>query len=174
MRNMADERRTSRSHSYRNDRNRNRGYKMSCDSNYKCNKSKRKAPLEFSGKPCHVHGNKAKHTYEECRDNPKNCKSSSGKRDDNNNRNAAMMRTITTNATSIAKMSLRTTIVRQSRATLKEQNQAQAAETASATRKITMWIQVKYLEKRGRLVWSKGPHLVRIFEMRSHLIPRSM
>jgi hypothetical protein len=61
------------------------------------------------------------------------------------------------------------TIVRQS------QNRAQAAETASATKKITKLMLVKYLEKRGRPVWSKGLHLVRrIFEMRSHLIPRSM
>jgi len=66
-------------------------------------------------------------------------------------------------------------IVRQSRATTKERNQAQAAETASAMKNITMLILVKYLEKRGRLVWSKGQHLVRrIFEMGSHLIPRSM
>jgi len=83
---MADERRTSRSRSYRNDRNRNRGYKTSRDSDYKCDKSKQKAPPEFTGKPCHVHGDKAKHTYEECHDNPKNRKSSSGNRDDNNNR----------------------------------------------------------------------------------------
>ena len=45
-----------------------------------------KAPPEFSGKPCRVHGDKAKHTYEECRDNPKNRKPSSGNRDDNNNK----------------------------------------------------------------------------------------
>jgi hypothetical protein len=85
---MADKRRTSpsRSRSYRDDRNCDRGYKTSRDSNYKCDKSKQKAPPEFSGKPCHVHGDKAKHTYEECRDNPKNRKSSSGNRDDNNNR----------------------------------------------------------------------------------------
>ncbi len=62
------------------------------------------------------------------------------------------------------------TIVRQSRATMKERNRAQAAEKASAKRKITMSIQVKYLEKRGRSVWPKGPHLVRIFKMKSHLI----
>jgi len=86
MRNMADEHRTSRSRSYRDNRNRNRGYKMSCDSDYKCDKSEQKAPPEFSGKSCHVHGDKAKHTYEECRDNPKNRKSSSGNCDDNNNR----------------------------------------------------------------------------------------
>jgi len=81
---MADERRTSRSRDYRDDHSRNRGYKPSCDGDYKCDKSKRKAPPEFSGKPCHVHGDKAKHTYEECRDNPKNRKSSSGNRDNNN------------------------------------------------------------------------------------------
>jgi len=83
---MADERRTSRSCSYRDDRNRDRGYKTSCDSDYKRNKSERKAPPEFTGKPCHVHGNKAKHTYEECRDNHKNRESSSGNCNDNNNR----------------------------------------------------------------------------------------
>ena len=80
MRNMANKRRTSRS-CYRD-----RGYKTSRDSDYKHDKSEQKAPPEFSGKPCHIHGDKAKHTYEECRDNPKNCKSSSGNRDDNNNR----------------------------------------------------------------------------------------
>ncbi len=88
---------------------------------------------------------------------------------------ATMTRTTMTNATLVAKMSLRTTIVRQNRATMMERNWAQAAETASATKKITMLILVKCLKKRGRSVWSKGLHLVRgIFEMRSHLIPRSM
>jgi hypothetical protein len=86
MRNMANERHTSRSRDYRDDRNRNRGYKLSCDRDYKRDKSKRKAPPEFSGKPCRVHGDKAKHTYKECRDNPKNCKPSSGNCDDNNNK----------------------------------------------------------------------------------------
>jgi len=86
MRNMADERRTSHSCSYRDNRNRNHGSKTYCNSNYKRDKSERKAPPEFSGKPCHVHGDKAKHTYQECRDNSKNRKSSSGNRDDNNNR----------------------------------------------------------------------------------------
>jgi len=86
MRNMADKRRTSRSRNYRDDCYLNRGHKPSCDSDYNRDKFKRKAPPEFSGKPCHVHGDKAKHTYEECRDNPENCKPSSGNRDDNNNR----------------------------------------------------------------------------------------
>ena len=84
MRNMADERRTSRSRNYRDDCNRDRGYKTSRNSEHKCDKSERKAPPEFTGKPCHVHGNKAKHTYEECRDNPKNRKSSGSNRNDNN------------------------------------------------------------------------------------------
>jgi hypothetical protein len=84
---MADERHTSRSRDYRDDRNRDCGYKPSCNSrDYKRDKSKKKAPPEFSGKPCRIHGDKAKHTYEECRDNPKNCKPSSGNRDDNNNK----------------------------------------------------------------------------------------
>jgi len=87
---------------------------------------------------------------------------------------ASMTRTITTNATSVAKMSLRTNIVRQNRATMKERNRAQAAEKANAMRKITMSNQVKYLEKRGRSVWPKGLHPARIFEVRSHLILRSM
>jgi len=86
MRNMADGCRTSRSRSYCDDRNRDCVYKTFRDNDYKCDKSKGKAPLEFTGKPCHVHGDKAKHTYEECRDNPKNRKSSSGNRDDNSNR----------------------------------------------------------------------------------------
>ena len=85
MRNMVDERCTSCSCSYRGNRNRDRGYKMSCNSDYKRDKSEQKDPPEFTGKPCHVHGDKAKHTYEECRDNPKNRKSSSGNHDDNNN-----------------------------------------------------------------------------------------
>ncbi len=84
MRNMADERRTSHSHNYLDDRNRDRGYKTSRNSDYKRDKFERKAPPEFSGKPCHVHGDKAKHTYEECRDNPKNRKSTSGNRNNNN------------------------------------------------------------------------------------------
>ena len=57
--------RTSRSCNYPDDRNCDHGYKLSHDSGNKCEKHKRKAPPEFSGKPCHVHGNKAKHTYEE-------------------------------------------------------------------------------------------------------------
>jgi len=83
---MADECRTLRSRSHRDNRNRDRGYKTSCDSDYKCDKSERKAPPEFTAKPCHVHGDKAKHTYEECHDNPKNCNSSSDNHDNNNNR----------------------------------------------------------------------------------------
>ena len=83
---MTDKCRTSRSRVYHDDHNRDRGYKLSRDSGHKCNKPERKAPPEFSGKPCHVHGNKAKHTYEECSNNPKNCKSSSSNRNDNNNR----------------------------------------------------------------------------------------
>jgi len=81
---MADERRTSRGCTYRDDRNRDCGYKTSRDSEHKRDKSKRKAPPEFAGKPCHVHGDKARHTYEECRNNPKNRKSSGSNRDDNN------------------------------------------------------------------------------------------
>jgi hypothetical protein len=52
--------------------------------------------------------------------------------------------------------------------------QAQTAETASVTKKITSQYWVKFFEKRGRSVWPKGLHLARIFKMRSHLIPRSM
>jgi hypothetical protein len=171
---MADERRTSRSHNYRDDRNRDRGYKMSHDSDDKRDKFEGKAPPEFAGKPCHVHGDKAKHTYQECHDNP-NVASRAVAIATTTTESATMMRTIMTNAISVAKTSLRMTIIRQSRATMKERNRAQAAEMASATKKITMLILVKYLEKRGRLAWSKGLHLVRkIFEMRSHLIPRSM
>jgi len=81
---MADERRTLRSRNYHDDCNRDRGYKTSRDSDHKCDKSEWKAPPEFTGKPCHVHGDKAKHTYEECRNNPKNRKSSGSNRDDNN------------------------------------------------------------------------------------------
>jgi hypothetical protein len=84
LRSMADECRTSCSRTYQDDRNRDHGYKTSRDSEHKRDKSKRKAPPEFAGKPCHVHGDKARHTYEECRDNPKNRKSSGSNRDDNN------------------------------------------------------------------------------------------
>jgi len=85
MRNMvAGERRTLRSRNYCDDHNRDRGYKTSRDSDHKRNKSKRKASPEFTGKPCHVHSDKAKHTYEECCDNPKNRKSSGSNRDNNN------------------------------------------------------------------------------------------
>jgi len=84
MRNMADERHTSRSRNYRDNCNRDRGYKTSRDSDHKRDKSERKAQPEFTGKPCHVHGDKAKHTYKECRDNPKNRKSSGSNSDDNN------------------------------------------------------------------------------------------
>ncbi len=84
MRNMADERRTSHSRNYRDDCNHDRGYKTSRDRDYKHDKFERKASPEFSGKPCHVHGDKAKHTYEECRDNPKNRKSTVGNRNNNN------------------------------------------------------------------------------------------
>jgi hypothetical protein len=89
MRNMAEERRTSRSRDYRDDRNRDRGYKLSRDKDFKRDKSERKAPPEFTGKPCHVHGDKAKHTYEECRDNPKNRKPSSGNRNNDRKREHA-------------------------------------------------------------------------------------
>ena len=83
---MTDERRTSRSCVYHDDHNHDRGYKLSRNSGHKRDKPEWKAPLEFSGKPCHIHGNKAKHTYVECGDNPKNFKSSSGNRNNNNNR----------------------------------------------------------------------------------------
>jgi len=56
---MADERPTSRSRNYHDDRYRNRGHKPSRASDYKRDKFERKAPPEFSGKPCHIHGNKA-------------------------------------------------------------------------------------------------------------------
>jgi len=93
MRNMAEERYSSRSRDYRDDRNRDRTrdryYKSSRDRDFKRDKSERKAPPEFTGKPCHVHGDKAKHTYEECRDNPKNRKPSSGNRNDDRKREHA-------------------------------------------------------------------------------------
>jgi len=87
VRNMANESRTSRSRNYHDDHNHDRGYKTSRDSDYKHDKSKQNAPPEFSGKPCHVHGDKAKHIYEKCRNNPKNHKSSSGNHDNNRKRN---------------------------------------------------------------------------------------
>jgi len=159
---MANKRRTSRSCNYRNDRNRDRGYKTSRDSDYKHDKSERKAPPEFSGKPCYVHGDKAKHTYEECRDNPKNLKSSSGNRDDNNRK-----RNYDAHYHDKRYLSSQDESPDDHRT---PEPSDQAAETASATKKL-----VKYLKKRGRSVWSKGPHLVRrTSEMRSHLVPQSM
>jgi len=77
--------RTSRSRNYCDDRNHDCSYKTSRDSDHRRNRSKLKALPEFTGKPCHVHGDKAKHTYEECRNNPKNRKSS-GSNCNNNNR----------------------------------------------------------------------------------------
>jgi len=116
---MANERRTSRSRTYRDDRNRDRGYKMSRDSKHKRDKSERKAPPEFTGKPCHVHGDKARHTYEDCRDYPKNHKSSGSNRDDNN-KSAVTTRITKTNATSVARTSPQKKIVRRSRAMMRE------------------------------------------------------
>ena len=121
MRNMANERRTSRSCNYCDDRNRDRGYKTSHDSDHKHNKSERKAPPEFLGKPCHVHGDKAKHTYEECRITPK-IASRGAAIATTTTESASMMCTITTNATSVAKMSLRKSIARRNRATMRERN----------------------------------------------------
>jgi len=174
MRNMADERRTSRSRSYRDDRNHDRGYKSSRDSDYKRDKSERKAPPEFMANLATSMATRPSTPTMSAAINPKIASRAEAIATTTTTESAAMTHTITTNATSVAKMSFRTNIVCRSRATMTEGNQAQAAETASATRKITMSIQVKYLEKRGRSVCPRGPHLVRIFEMRSHLIPRSM
>jgi hypothetical protein len=144
----------------------NRGYNPSCDRDYKRDKFERKAPPEFSGKPCRVHGNKAKHTYEECRDNPKNRKPSSGNCDDDNNKkrhhDAHYHDKRYLSSQDESPDDHRTPEP-------SDDDGTQTAKTASATKKITMSILVKYLEKRGISVWSRG-----IFEMRSHLIPRSM
>jgi hypothetical protein len=140
MRNMADERRASRRREYRDNCNCDCGCKLSRDSNYKQDKSERKALLEFSGKPCHVHGDKAKHTYKECRDNPKNCKPSSGNRDDNNNKKHNHdphyhdKHYLSSNDESP-----------DNHRTPKPSNDD---GTASATKKITMLILVKYLKKK--------------------------
>ena len=175
MRNMANECRTSCSRNYRDDCNHNHGYKTSCDSDYKCNKSKNKRRRSLQANLATSMATRPSTPTRSAAITPKIASRAAAIATTTTTESTAMMRTtITTNATSVAKMSLQTTIVRQSRATMKERNRAQAAETASAMRKITMSIQVKYLEKRGRLVWPKGPHFIRIFEMRSHLIPRSM
>jgi hypothetical protein len=163
---MADERRTSHSRDYRDDRNRNRGYKPSRNRDYKRNKSERKAPPEFSGKPCRVHGDKAKHTYEECRDNPKNRKPSSGNRDDNNNKkrhhDAHYHDERYLSSQDMSPDDHRKPELSNDDGTKSNANSGDGEINEES-------ILVKYLEKRGRLVWFKG-----IFEMRSHLIPRSM
>ena len=82
--------------------------------------------------------------------------------------------TITTNATSVVRTSPQKNIARRNRAAMRE-NWARAAEKAtSATKKITMSILVKYFEERGRSMCLEGLQLAKIFEMRSHLIPRSI
>jgi len=168
---MADERRTSRSRNYHDDCYHDRGYKTS----RKCNKSKQKAPPEFSGKPCHVHGDKAKHTYKECRDNPRSCKSSSGNNDGNNNRK----RNHDAHYHDECYLSSQDESP-DDHPTPEPSNDDGTTSSASSgdgqrdeenyhvdTGKIP--------RKRGRLMWSKDPHLVRrIFEMGNHLIPRSM
>ena len=170
MRNMADERPTSHSRDYHDDRNRDRGYKPSRDRDYKRDKSERKAPPEFSGKPCRVHdGDKAKHTYEECRDNPKNRKPSSGNRDDNNNKKRHH------DAHYHDKRYLSSQDESPDDHCTPEPSDDDGSKSSANSRdgeineEIYMSMLVKYLEKRGRLVWSRG-----IFDMRSHLIPQSM
>jgi hypothetical protein len=166
---MANERRTSRSRDYRDDRNRDRGYKPSRDRDYKRDKSERKAPPEFSGKPCCVHGDKAKHTYEECRDNPKNRKPSSGNRDDNNNKKRHH------DAHYHDKRYLSSQDESPDDHCTPEPSDDDGSKSSANSgdgeinEEIYMSMLVKYLEKRGRLVWSRG-----IFDMRSHLIPQSM
>jgi hypothetical protein len=168
MRNMADEHRTSRSRDYRNDRNRDRGYKMSRDRDYKRDKSEQKAPPEFTGKPCRVHGNKVKHTYEECRNNPKNRKPSSGNHDNNNKKrhhDAHYHDERYLSSQDESPDAHRTPEPSDDDGTKSSAN----SKNGESDEENYQSILVKYLEKRGRSVWSRG-----IFEMRSHLIPRSM
>jgi hypothetical protein len=117
-------------------------------------------------KPCRVHGDKAKHTYEECRDNPKNRKPSSGNRNDNNNKKRHHDAHYQHDKRYLSSQDKSPD---NHRTPEPSDDDGATAETARSTKKITMSIIVKYLEKRGRSVWSR-----RIFELRSHLIPRSM
>jgi len=133
MRNMADERRTSRSRDYRDDRNRDRGYK-----DYKRDKSERKAPPEFTGNLATSMTTRPNTPTRSAATTPKIASRAVAIATTTTTKSATMTRTIMTNATLVAKTSLRTTITCQSRATMMEQNRAQTAKTASATKKITM------------------------------------
>jgi len=172
MRNMANECRTSRSRNYPDDRYYDCGYKTSRDSDHKCDKSERKAPPEFSGKPCHVHGDKAKHTYEECRDNPKNCKSSSGNHDNNNNRkrnhDAHYHDERYLSSQDESPDDHRTPEPSDDEGTKSSASSGDGQRDEENYHVDT----VKIPQKKRKLVWSKGPQLVRrIFKMGSHLIP---
>jgi len=100
MRNMADERRTSRSRSYRDDRNRDRGYKTSRDSDYKRDKS---LATSMATRPSTSTRSAAI--------TPKIASQAAAIATTTTTESAAMTRTITTNATSVAKMSLPMTMV---------------------------------------------------------------
>jgi len=108
----------------------------------------------------------AKHTYEECRDNPQKCKPSSGNRDDNNNRKRNHDAHYHDERYLSSQDESPDDHHTPEPSDIDRTKSSAAVKTASVTKKITMFILVKYLKKRRRLVWSKGPHLVRrIFEM---------
>jgi hypothetical protein len=173
MRYMADGRRTSCSCDYCNDRNRNRSYKPSCDSDYKRNRPKQKALPEFTGKPCHVHGNKAKHTYEECHNNPKNCKPSSSSHDNNNNNRKRSYdahyhdaRYRSSNDESPGKHRTPEPSNSQMKSSESDLNQHDKENYHIDTGKIL------HQKKGGRLMWTRGPNLTRglFFDLRNRLI----
>jgi len=170
---MADERRTSHSSNNRDDRNHDRGYKISRDSDHKRDKSERKAPPEFTGKPCHVHGDKAKHTYEECRDNPKNRKSSGSNRDDYNRK-----RSHDAHHHDERYLSSQDESPEEHRTPEPSDDEGAKSSTSSGdSQRDEENYHVntgKVPRKRGRSVWLEGLHPARIFEIRSHLILRSM
>jgi len=169
---MADKRRTSRSRTYRDDRNRDRGYKTSCDSEHKRDKSERKALPEFAGKPCHIHGDKARHTYEDCRDNPKNRKSSGSNRDDNNKKRSHDVHHHDERYLSSQDESPEEHCMPEPS---DDEGMLSASSGESHREEENYHVDtVKVPRKRGRSMCLEGLQLAKILKMRSNLIPRSM
>ncbi len=91
LRHFLEQRRTDRSRSVRRyDGHRQRDYGKRCEDerrHYDARSKKGPPPREDKGfKPCHVHDEYAKHSYEECRANPRNRVDKA--RDNNNNKHA--------------------------------------------------------------------------------------
>ena len=91
LRHLLEQRRTNRLRSVRRNNGRHRRNYGKCPEDERCPKdacSKKGLPsCEDKGfKPCHVHGEYAKHSYKECRANPRNRTDKA--RDNNNNKHA--------------------------------------------------------------------------------------